>query len=89
MRSLGVMAINMEKEITDKFSELMLKKIELRHNRYAPMGWETMDTKRLITLLKGELLELEEALGENDKSHVQDEALDVANYAMFLWHKNQ
>lgn len=71
-----------EKEIVTKFSEAMLKKIEERHNRYAPLGWLTMDNKRLISLLKGELAELEEK-----GSNIEDEAIDVANYALFIWYK--
>ena len=62
----------------------MLAKIELRHNRYAPMGWKTMDIKRLISLLKGELAELEESLGNDDKENAKAEAVDVANYALFI-----
>lgn len=60
----------------------MLAKIEERHNRYAPLGWMTMDNKRLLSLLKGELTELEEK-----GSDVKDEAIDVANYAMFIYEK--
>lgn len=71
-----------EKQIVERFSAKMLEKIQLRHNRYAPLGWKTMDMKRLLTLLKGELAELEEKGAD-----VQDEALDVANYAMFIYEK--
>lgn len=69
---------NKEKEIVDTFSKKMYEKIQLRHNRYAPLGWKTMDLKRLIHLLEGELEELKE-------NPSKDEAIDVANYAMFIY----
>lgn len=72
----------MEEKIVREFSDKMLRKIELRHNRYQPMGWKTMDMKRLITLLKGELQEL-----EADGADIADEAIDIANYAMFIHEK--
>lgn len=67
-----------EEQIVKQFADLMLKKIELRHNRYAPLGWKTMDKKRIMTLLKGEL---DEYLEDNNP----EELIDVANYAMFLY----
>lgn len=70
-----------EKLIVEEFAKKMLEKIQLRHNRYAPLGWKTMDMKRLITLLEGELKELKESV---TKSEQRDEALDIANYAMFI-----
>lgn len=73
-----------ERELIKEFATKMLNKIKLRHNRYAPLGWKTMDTKRLVTLLKGELEEFEEALKEGDNKHAADEAIDIANYAFFL-----
>lgn len=75
---------NKENKIVADFCGLMYKKIELRHNRYAPLGWKTMDMKRLITLLEGEMAELKEAYGAKDKKGMRDEAVDVANYAMFI-----
>lgn len=66
------------------FSQKMLEKIQVRHNRYAPLGWKTMDIKRLISLLKGELAELEESLAKGDKTNAKYEAVDVANYALFI-----
>lgn len=70
-----------EQKIVKQFSEKMYKKIQLRHNRYAPLGWKTMDLKRLISLLENELSELKEAKGK----HKADEAIDIANYAMFIY----
>ena len=74
-----------ENKIVEEFSLKMLEKIQTRHNRYAPLGWKTMDIKRIVKLLKGELEELEEALIEGDDQSVRDEAIDVANYSMFIW----
>jgi len=71
-----------EKKIVEGFAAHMLDKIQERHNRYAPLGWKTMDMKRLLTLLKGELAELEEKGAD-----MKDEAIDVANYAMFIYEK--
>lgn len=73
-----------EKEIVENFAKLMLAKIQERHNRYSPLGWKTMDMKRLLKLLKGELEELEEKGAD-----IQDEAIDVANYAMFIYEKSK
>lgn len=68
-----------EKQIIDDFAHQMLLKIEMRHNRYVPLGWMTMDKKRILELLKGEIREYEEI-------NSQDEAIDIANYALFLWY---
>ena len=65
-------------QIIKDFSEKMLAKIQLRNNRYAPLGWKTMDTKRILSLLKNEIAEYE--VDGNP-----DEAIDIANYAMFLY----
>lgn len=70
-----------ELEIVKGFSDEMYSKLQKRHNRYAPFGWKTMDMKRLISLLKGELAELEE-----NGADLMDEAVDIANYAMFIYH---
>lgn len=88
-----------EKEIINNFKHAMYDKIQLRHGRYSPMGWKSMDIKRLIWLLEGELAELKEAYNSNDtgnalkdgayrnirKGSIQDEAVDIANYAMFIY----
>ena len=73
-----------EKEIVENFGKKMFEKIELRHNRYVPFAWKTMDVKRLIILLYGELAELGEANQAKDLEHVSQEAVDIANYAMFI-----
>lgn len=76
-----------ENDIVQMFSSRMNEKIEIRRNRYVPFAWKTMDIRRLIQLLEGELKELKE---EYDKEvvnglRVAEEAVDVANYAMFIW----
>lgn len=76
-----------EEDVLNNFVQAMGEKISLRHNRYRPMGWQTMDLKRLLKLLKGEIEELEEALQTRVTKNIQDEAIDVANYCMFIWHK--
>lgn len=73
-----------EKRIVKEFTKSMLGKIQLRHNRYAPLGWKTMDMKRLFALLKGELAEMEEAFEKGNLEEVGKEAIDVANYSMFI-----
>ena len=67
-----------EQKLIHEFAEKMYKKIELRRDRYVPLAWQRMDTKRLLKLLKEEIAEFEE---ENSP----DEAVDIANYALFLW----
>lgn len=91
-----------EKEIIQAFTEKMYEKIEKRHGRYQPFAWKDMDIKRLLMLLKAEIIELEQAYaeipgknpvnnwkGENEYKmkleDIRDEAIDVANYAMFIY----
>jgi len=76
-----------EAQIVDYFSKEMLKKIEFRHNRYAPLGWKTLDIKRLVKLLKGEIEELEEAIEKNEP--LGGEAVDIANYALFIYENSK
>jgi hypothetical protein len=71
-----------EEEIVQAFSKEMYKKIQLRHARYTPMGWKTMDIRRLLMLLKEEIKELEDSNNNEERAH---EAVDIANYAMFIW----
>lgn len=71
-----------ETEIIGEFAAAMHEKISLRKNRYQPMGWTTMDRKRLVSLLEGEIAEFKE-------NPTADEAVDIANYAMFLWYHAQ
>jgi len=74
-----------EEQIIQDFAKEMYKKIELRHNRYQPFAWKDMDLKRLINLLRGELKELEEGFDKCDDNQTAQEAVDVANYACFIW----
>lgn len=73
-----------EKNIIDSFAEKMYTKIQMRHGRYQPLGWRDLDIKRLIFLMKGELAELEEGFRNKDNQVVKSEAIDIANYAMFI-----
>jgi NTP pyrophosphatase (non-canonical NTP hydrolase) len=74
-----------EEQIIQDFAREMYKKVELRHNRYQPFAWKDMDLKRLIKLLKGEITELEEGFDELNDEQTASEAIDVANYACFIW----
>lgn len=78
-----------EKQIVDGFSLAMFNKIQTRHNRFVPLGWKTMDSKRLLQLLAHELSELKEAHEEGDADKIRDEAIDVANYAMFIYEQTK
>jgi len=74
-----------EKEITEAFAKEMYKKIEKRHGRYQPFAWKDMDIKRLLMLLKQEVTELEQGLSLKDITNIRDEAVDIANYACFIY----
>lgn len=88
-----------EKNIVENFSKEMFKKLSLRHDRYVPMSWNSLDMKRLLWLLQGELSEINKTLNEpetnNDmlnqldspikRSNMKDNALDIANYSMFIY----
>jgi len=74
-----------EEQIIQDFAKEMYKKVELRHNRYQPFAWKDMDLKRLINLLRGELKEMEEGFEKYNDNQVAYEAVDVANYACFIW----
>lgn len=82
------------REIVENFKNEMLAKLVKREDRYAPLGWQTLDLKRLVILLKAELQELEEHMviddrmrigeGKSYRSLAQDNAVDIGNYAMFI-----
>jgi len=75
----------MEKDLIQNFAEKMTYKLDMRKDRYQPMAWQSMDLKRLIKLLKGELEELEEGYKNNDKENIKEEAIDIANFALFIY----
>ena len=89
----------MEEKKVDEFSRLMLHKLNMRHDRYASGGWQSLDFKRIVLLLEEELRELKErhlsfpftfaekASGspEEVRKLMMDNTVDIANYAMFLW----
>lgn len=74
-----------EKTIIKGFNEIMLKKLLKRHDRYVPLAWRNLDVKRLLILLKEELKEVEEGIDKNNNKMTKDGAIDIANYAMFIW----
>ena len=90
-----------EKQIVEEFSRYMYEKLQMRHTRYAPLGWQTLDIKRLIILLEEEIKELKERHATTPESfgmiestgtthsmmraNMQDNAIDIGNYAMFIW----
>jgi len=67
-----------EDDYVDLFCREMKEKIKVRHNRYTALGWKTLNQKRLMKLLEDEMEELKESGNVN-------EAVDVANYALFIW----
>lgn len=73
-----------EKQIVDAFAQKMLAKLELRKDRYVPMGWKTLDFKRLVQLLYGEISELQDAEKEANFELAKSDCADIANYAMFI-----
>ena len=74
-----------EQQITEAFAKEMYAKIEKRHGRYQPFAWKDMDIKRLLMLLKAEIVELEEGLLIKDIANIREEAVDIANYACFIY----
>lgn len=90
-----------EKEISEQFGKLMYEKLEKRHDRYAPLGWKTLDLVRVFMMLKEELRVLENTQlylstvnGDEDTARqekakrvqeMKDNAIDIANYAMFVY----
>lgn len=87
-----------EQKLVNDFASKMLAKIELRHDRYSALGWKTLDMKRILWLLEGELNEIREVLNSKDignalvtsydkelnKGKIEDCAVDLANYALFI-----
>jgi len=52
------------------------------HSNKGSFDWKT--SHQLISQLKAEVAELEEALATGDKERIISEAADVANYAFFI-----
>ncbi len=94
---------NEEQKIITVFADDMARKLNLRLDRYSPMGWKSLDFKRLIWLLEGEIMELKELYNRKDEGNavaaklnydesvvkMRDCAVDIANYAMFIYEKNK
>ncbi len=65
------------------FTEAMERK--LKKNDWKG-GWDTCDETRLLTLLSLEFVELKKAvLGLKSKAEIQEECVDVANFAMMIF----
>lgn len=89
----------MEKELNKEFSEQMYNKLLLRRDRYSEGGWKSLDLKRLLWLLEGELMELKHFHESKDEGNalvaaatisekrtaIRDNAIDIANYAMMIY----
>jgi hypothetical protein len=56
---------------------------KLRQNDYKG-GWEGVEFARLLDLLLGEVLELDEAIESGEPERIVDEAIDVANFACMI-----
>ena len=73
-----------EKQIVKNFSKQMVEKLDLRKDRYVPLAWKTLDFKRLIFLLYEEIAELQDAYNEDNLELAAGDAVDIANYGMFI-----
>lgn len=89
-----------EKAIVENFAKKMVEKLEKRQDRYAVHSWRSLDLKRLLWLMEGEIMELKDAKNKDEgnalqqaveqqiqKSLIKDNCIDIANYAMFI-HEN-
>lgn len=81
------MAEYTEAELVQEFSNEMVGKLRRRKARYGNQGWRKKELDELLTGLIDELEELEGALYSKSDEDVRDEALDVANYAFFIYDK--
>lgn len=72
------------KEETKRFSKVMLKVLV---DNIHKSGWEDMSPDDIYHRLRDELDELHLVVsGEPRRRRVANEAIDIANFAMFLWH---
>lgn len=78
------MAEYMEPEHVQEFSNEMVGKMRRRYKRHN-QAWRKKDIAELFTLLVDEVEELEEAIFSKSDKDVRDEALDVSNYAFFIY----
>jgi len=73
-----------EKKFIAQFGEAAEKKLDLRYKK-GRMGWRKKSTLELFYLLQGEVYELYLAIIR--KEGIEDEAVDVSNFAMFIYDK--
>ena len=69
------------REIVYNFAKIMENK--LKQNDYKG-GWSNCDIKWLLSRLKEETVELEQAIENKSKENIVKEAADVANFAMMI-----
>lgn len=71
--------------LVDFFSAMACKLIlQASRGRH---GWDGMDVFQILERLDGELVELREAYDRGDWPALRGEAVDVANFAMFLHYR--
>ncbi len=63
------------------FTDAMIHKLRLNQKKG---GWENKSLPELFDKLRGEITELEEAIGGGNYIEILLEAADVANYAMMI-----
>lgn len=77
---------NLDIGVVGWFSKRMLCTLYVNSNK---PHWDTVTTSYLISRLREELGELEEALLKNDTNNIINECTDVANFAMMIADKTR
>ena len=73
-----------EREIVYALAEEMVKKLNLRSDRYERLGWRKKSPNVLKTWLQIEVTELLAALATGTPEEIADEVVDVALLSMFI-----
>jgi len=82
MRRCEVKVIKKMRDEVVRFAEAM--ELVLAANDHKS-GWGDLKPTEILVRLKMELKELEESLIDQDPEEAMHEAVDIANFAMFLW----
>lgn len=71
------------------FAEQMEEKLQSKDKEYGIEGYMTLDcsTAFLILRLESEFYELLDSLNQNNQAGIEKEAVDIANFAMMIYHK--
>lgn len=71
------------------FAEQMEEKLQSKDKEYGTEGYMTSDCSlTFLTLrLEGEFYELLDSLNQNNQLGITEEAIDIANFAMMIYHK--